>query len=68
MDLGVLGGMNRDCIFSGGAYGGITIDPSLRHTWWFCPNVWTSVARFNTGNIPLSIAFSSWTLEKHKLG
>lgn len=61
MDLGVSGGISRDTILSGGAYGGIVIEPSFKQTWYRCPNVCTNVARLNTGKMPLAIAVSSYT-------
>ena len=36
------------------------MEPSFGQTWFFCPNVWTNVARRSIGRIPRSIAFSSY--------
>lgn len=35
------------------------MEPSFKQTWFRCPKVWTKVARWSNGRIPLSIAFSS---------
>lgn len=63
MDRGVSWGIKCACIFWGGAYGGIVIEPSFRHTWFRCPKVWTNVARWSNGRMPRSIAFSSYTVQ-----
>ena len=64
MDRGVSGGIKWACIFWGGANGGMVIEPSFKHTWFLCPNVWTKVARWSKGRIPRSIAFSSYKIHR----
>lgn len=67
MDRGVFSWIRWVCIFCGGAYGGMVIEPSFRQTWFLCPKVWTKVARWSNGKIPLSIAFSSCKISRIKV-